>query len=109
MEKSFRCLLSSSALNLLEGLPVFQIWHECRQRFGDTNLAKKIDVRFFCFRLRRLKTLVLKNHFVSEVVPFVRYCYMYRKAKSVSRWGRVGMLLHVLIINPNYTRTYHNI
>ena len=34
---------------------------------------------------------------------------MYRKAKSVSRWGRVGMLLHVLIINPNYTRTYHNI
>ena len=34
---------------------------------------------------------------------------MYRKAKSVSRWGRVGMLLHVLIINPNYTRIYHNI
>ena len=50
---------------------------------------------------------------------------MYRKAKSVNKWGRVGMalplsllyfycnlkceLLHVLIINPNYTRTYHNI
>ena len=34
---------------------------------------------------------------------------MYRKAKSVSRWGRVGVLLHVLIINPNYTRTYHNL
>ena len=71
-----KCLPSSSALDLLERLPVFQIWCEYRQRFGDTNLAKKIDVRIFCFRLRRLKTLVLKNHFVSEVGPFLRDCHI---------------------------------
>ena len=40
-KRRFRCLHSSSALDLLEGLPVFQIWRECRQRFGDTNLPKK--------------------------------------------------------------------
>ena len=77
MERSFRCLPSSSALDLLEGLPVFQIWRECRQIFGVTNLRQKIEVRIFCFRLRRLKTLVLKHNFVSEVVPFVRYCHIY--------------------------------
>ena len=76
-KRSFRCLPSSSALDLLEGLPVFQIWHECRQRFGHANLEKKIDVRIFCFRLRRLKMVVLKNHFVSEVGPFLRDCHIY--------------------------------
>ena len=40
-KRSFRCLPSSSALDLLEGLPVFKTWRECRQRFGDTNLAQK--------------------------------------------------------------------
>ena len=33
---------------------------------------KKFDVRIFCFRLRRLKTLVLKNHYVREVGCFLR-------------------------------------
>ena len=57
----------------LEGLSVFQSRHERRQTFGDTNLAtKKIDVRISCFRLGRLKTLVLKNHFVQEVGDFLR-------------------------------------
>ena len=41
-KRSFRCLHSSSALDPLEELPVFQIWCECGQRYGDTNLAKKI-------------------------------------------------------------------
>ena len=41
LEESFRWLPSSSALDPLEGVLVFQIWRECRPRFGDTNLAKK--------------------------------------------------------------------
>ena len=41
------------------------------------NLAKKIDVRFFCLRLGRLKTLELKNHFVREVGCFLRAGHIY--------------------------------
>ena len=61
---------SSSALDPLEGFLVFQIWRECRSTFGDTNSAKKFDVRIIFFRLGRLKTLVLKNHIVREVGCF---------------------------------------
>ena len=43
----------SSALDPLEGLPVFQIWRECRQIVGDTNLAKKIWRQNFLFQVRR--------------------------------------------------------
>ena len=34
---------------------------------------------------------------------------MYRKAKSVGRWGRVGMLLHVLLLiltTPGHTTIF---
>ena len=63
-------LPSSRVLDSLEEILVFQIWSECRQRFRDTNLAKKIDVRIIFFKLGRLKTLVLKNHIVGEVGCF---------------------------------------
>ena len=64
---------SSSELDPLEGLAVFQIWRECRPRFGEAVLAiKKFASEFFCFRLRRLQTVVLKNHFVREVGSFLR-------------------------------------
>ena len=33
-------------------LPVFQIWHECRPRLGDTNLAKKELTSDFFFQVR---------------------------------------------------------
>ena len=33
---------------------------------------KKIDIRIFCFGLGRLKTLVLKKHFVCEMACFLR-------------------------------------
>ena len=72
------CLLSSSALDPLEGLPVFQIWRECRKRFGDTNLAtKKFTSFFFVFKLRRQKTFVPKNHFVRKVDCFLRAGHIY--------------------------------
>ena len=72
MKKKFWCLPLSSVLNPLKGLPVFQIWRECRQIVGDTNLAKNLMSEFFLFQVRRLETLVPKNHFVCEVAPFPR-------------------------------------
>ena len=73
MKKRFRCLPLSSALDPLEGLPVFQIWRRCRQIVEDTNLAKKnLMSEFFLFQIRRLETLVPKNHFVREVALFPR-------------------------------------
>ena len=40
---------------------------------------KKLTSEFFLFQLRRLETLVPKNHFVREVAPFPRsgHIYMY--------------------------------
>ena len=72
------------------------------------------------FKLYRI--LRTHPHHCSMVLEYSCFL-MTRKAKSVNKWGRVGMalpllyfycnliceLLHVLIINPNYTRTYHNI
>ena len=67
-------LASSSALDPLEGLLVFQIWCECRPRFGDTNLAKKnLTLKF---RLGMLQTLLLKNHIVREVGCFLISCHI---------------------------------
>ena len=60
-------------LDPLEGLPVFQIWRECRQRLEiPIWQQKKLTSEFFCFRLGRLKTLVLNNHFVRKVGCFIR-------------------------------------
>ena len=42
-----------------------------------------MDVGIFCFRLHRLKTLVLKNHFVSEVGPFLRDRQVQGKANKM--------------------------
>ena len=51
-DKFYRWLPSRSALEPLEGLPVFQTWYECRPRLGDTKLTKKIvDVGNF-FQVR---------------------------------------------------------
>ena len=47
-------------------------------------MAKKIDVRIFCFKLRILKPLVLINHFVREVGCFLRAGHIYLLAKSSS-------------------------
>ena len=76
LKDSVRWLPSSSALDPFEGLLVFQIWCECRPRFRDTTLAKKIDVRIIFFRLSRLQTLLLKNHIVRDVGPFPMSCHM---------------------------------
>ena len=52
-------------------------------------MAKKIDVRIFCFGLGRLKTLVLKKHFVCEMASFLRAghilvcCYLQNKNTAV--------------------------
>ena len=51
-----------------------------RQIVGDTNLAKKnLTSEFFLFQVRRLETLVPKNHFVREVAPFPRSGHIWCK------------------------------
>ena len=85
-------------LDFLEGLPVFQIWCECRQRYGDTNLAtKKLTSEFFVFRLRRLKTLVLKNQFVREVGCFLRAGHIYCICSLIFKWRIEADFLYVFV------------
>ena len=73
-------------LDPLEGLPVFQIWRECRQIVGDSYLAKKkLTSEFFLFQVRRLETLVPKNHFVREVAPFPRSGHIF----FTIFWGKI--------------------
>ena len=63
-------------LDPLEGLQVFQIWREYRQIVGDINLAKKIDVKIFCFRYAETINGCTKKYFVREVAPFPRSGHM---------------------------------
>ena len=71
-------------------LLVFQIWCECRPRFGDTNLTKKkSDVRIIFFRLGRLQTLLLKNHIVREVVCFPIACHIFSKLDLVRAYHQI--------------------
>ena len=54
---------------------------------------KKFDVRIFCFRLGRLKTLVLKNHFVCEVGFFSRAGHIL----VFDTGGDIGGIIGILI------------
>ena len=51
----------------------FRMQSDWRYQFG----KKIIDVRIFLFPVRRLETLVPKNHFVREVAPFPRSGHIY--------------------------------
>ena len=83
----YRWLPSSSALDPLQGLSVFQIWRECRPRFGDPNLAKIVLLKLeFFSRLGRLKMLVTKNHFVREVGCFPISCHICIMLKYGTEW-----------------------